>query len=72
MEDVYKRQGVTFPYVHASNSAGIIDVRRADYNLVRAGIAIYGPVSYTHLDVYKRQIMTWGWNTVMKRRTGLQ
>lgn len=34
--------GVAFPYVHASNSAGIIDVRKADYNLVRAGIAIYG------------------------------
>lgn len=37
-----EEEGVTFPYVHASNSAGIIDVRRADYNLVRAGIAIYG------------------------------
>lgn len=35
-------EGITFRYVHASNSAGIIDVRRADYNLVRAGIAIYG------------------------------
>ena len=37
-----EENGVTFPYVHASNSAGIIDVRKADYNLVRAGIAIYG------------------------------
>lgn len=35
-------KGVSFPYIHASNSAGIIDVRKADYNLVRAGIAIYG------------------------------
>lgn len=37
-----KEQGITFPYIHASNSAGIIDIRKADYNLVRAGIAIYG------------------------------
>ena len=38
-----KEQGITFPYIHASNSAGIIDIRKADYNLVRAGIAIYDP-----------------------------
>lgn len=28
--------------VHASNSAGLIDVRNAYYNMVRAGIALYG------------------------------
>ena len=42
MTKALAEKGVSFPYVHASNSAGIIDVRKADYNLVRAGIAIYG------------------------------
>ena len=49
-----EEEGVTFPYVHASNSAGIIDVRRADYNLVRAGIAIYG--LYPSEEVYKEKV----------------
>ena len=42
MTKALAEKGGSFPYVHASNSAGIIDVRKADYNLVRAGIAIYG------------------------------
>lgn len=37
-----KEQGITFSYEHCSNSAGIIDVREANCDLVRAGIAIYG------------------------------
>ena len=31
-----------FPYVHCSNSAGIIDMPYANQDLVRAGIALYG------------------------------
>ena len=31
-----------FPYVHCSNSAGIIDMQYANQDLVRAGIALYG------------------------------
>lgn len=51
-----EEEGVTFPYVHASNSAGIIDVRRADYNLVRAGIAIYGLYPSEEVDKEKLQL----------------
>ena len=51
-----EEEGVTFPYVHASNSAGIIDVRRADYNLVRAGIAIYGLYPSEKVDKEKVQL----------------
>lgn len=42
MTSKLKERGVTFPYEHCSNSAGIIDVREANCDLVRAGIAIYG------------------------------
>lgn len=35
-------RGVSFPYYHCSNSAGIIDMPEANLNLVRAGISIYG------------------------------
>lgn len=34
--------GLTFPYEHCSNSAGIIDIADANMDLVRAGIAMYG------------------------------
>ena len=51
-----EEEGVTFPYVHASKSAGIIDVRRADYNLVRAGIAIYGLYPSEEVDKEKVQL----------------
>lgn len=51
-----EEEEVTFPYVHASNSAGIIDVRRADYNLVRAGIAIYGLYPSEEVDKEKVQL----------------
>ena len=42
MKRALEERGVTFPYYHCSNSAGIIDVREANLNLVRAGIATYG------------------------------
>lgn len=35
-------RGVTAAYYHCSNSAGIIDVKEANMDLVRAGIAAYG------------------------------
>lgn len=37
-----REAGVAFAYEHCSNSAGIIDIREANCDLVRAGIAIYG------------------------------
>lgn len=37
-----EERGITVPYYHCANSAGIIDMRESDFNLVRAGIAMYG------------------------------
>lgn len=42
MVEEIEAAGVEIPYHHCSNSAGIIDIRRANKDLVRAGIAIYG------------------------------
>lgn len=35
-------KGVKIPLLHCSNSAGILDMKRANFNAVRAGISIYG------------------------------
>ncbi len=37
-----KEKGIEFQYEHCANSAAIIDVPEANFNLVRAGISIYG------------------------------
>ena len=37
-----KEKDVTFQYEHCANSAAIIDVKEANFDLVRAGISIYG------------------------------
>lgn len=42
MREALAGRGVHFPYCHCSNSAGIIDIREANMDLVRAGIATYG------------------------------
>ncbi len=40
--DQLKERGIEFPFVHASNSAGLIEHTYARFNMVRAGIAMYG------------------------------
>ncbi len=42
MVNQLKEQDVTFQYEHCSNSAAIIDVKDANFDLVRAGISVYG------------------------------
>jgi len=42
MTEHLKKEGITFQYEHCSNSAAIIDVPEAHFDLVRAGIATYG------------------------------
>jgi alanine racemase len=37
-----ERQGISIPYKHISNSAGIIELPQAHKDLVRAGIILYG------------------------------
>lgn len=37
-----KQRGISAPTVHASNSAGYMNFEKAHYNMVRAGISLYG------------------------------
>lgn len=37
-----KSNNVTFPFYHVSNSGGIIDYKNYQFNMVRAGIILYG------------------------------
>lgn len=42
MVEQLKNQNVTFKYEHCANSAAIIDVKEANFDLVRSGISTYG------------------------------
>lgn len=42
MQEMLKERGVAIPIAHCSNSAAIIDMPEANWNLVRAGISLYG------------------------------
>lgn len=42
MKQILLDAGIRFSYYHCSNSAGIIDIKKANMDFVRAGIAIYG------------------------------
>lgn len=42
MKEELKKRNVTFTYYHCSNSAGIIDLKEANMDIVRAGITTYG------------------------------
>lgn len=42
VKDCEKKFDYKFPLVHCSNSAGILDIPRANLDLVRAGIILYG------------------------------
>lgn len=55
--------GIKIPIVHASNSAGIIDLPQANLNMVRSGIATYGlypseEVNKDNLKLYPAMTMT--------------
>jgi alanine racemase len=42
MNELLEKEGVTIPLKHCSNSAGIIEMPDANFNMVRAGITMYG------------------------------
>jgi len=50
-----KSLGVTFQYEHCANSAAIVDVSEAEFDLVRAGISTYG--LYPSEDVRKENVL---------------
>lgn len=41
-EEACRREGLSFPIRHCSNSAGIMELKEAQWDMVRAGIVIYG------------------------------
>lgn len=52
-----EKRGVEIPVKHCSNSAGIVDLRRANLDVVRAGISIYG--LYPSDEVEKEAVALW-------------
>lgn len=54
MIDRLKENNVRFQYEHCANSAAIIDVPEADFDLVRAGISTYG--LYPSEEVQKKNV----------------
>lgn len=54
MKKRLEENGVTFQYYHCCNSAGIIDVKEANLDLVRAGISTYG--LYSSEEVEKENV----------------
>ena len=54
MKKRLEENGVTFQYYHCCNSAGIIDVKEANLDLVRAGISTYG--LYPSEEVEKKNV----------------
>lgn len=48
--DGLSEEGICPEHIHASNSAGLIDVCAANYNMVRAGIALYGLYPSSEVD----------------------
>lgn len=54
MINCLKDRGVAFQYAHCGNSAAIIDLPEANFDLVRAGISLYG--LYPSDDVKKEQV----------------
>ena len=54
MKEKLEERKVTFPYYHCSNSAGFIDVKEANMDLVRAGISTYG--LYPSNEVEKKNV----------------
>lgn len=54
MTEQLKKRNVTFVYEHCANSAAIIDVPEANFDLVRVGISMYG--LYPSEDVNKENV----------------
>ena len=45
----FAEKGITFPYVHAGNSAAALDCPELSYNMVRLGIGMYGLYPSEHV-----------------------
>ncbi|MBN1178676.1 MAG: alanine racemase [Anaerolineae bacterium] len=59
--DELAQAGVTFPLVHCANSAGLLRLPKARFNMVRLGLALYGlqPSPHVTLPPGFRPALTW-------------
>ena len=48
--DMLSERGMHIPFLHCSNSAGILDMKTANFQAVRAGISIYGIYPSSEVD----------------------
>ncbi|HIW21863.1 MAG TPA: alanine racemase [Candidatus Dorea intestinavium] len=53
MKEALEKEGVTFSYYHTSNSAGILEFKEANFDLVRTGISCFGLYPSTEVDEKK-------------------
>jgi len=58
--DQMKGNGIELPIIHASNSGAILDLPEARFDMVRAGISLYGhyPSTNTSESIRLKQVMT--------------
>ena len=56
-----KQDGYSFPYIHASNSAAIVNYPESYFNTVRPGIILYGstPFDFAVEDFLIKPVMSW-------------
>ncbi len=56
-----KQDGYSFPYIHASNSAAIVNYPESYFNTVRPGIILYGstPFDFAVEDFSIKPVMSW-------------
>lgn len=68
--DKLENSGFKFEYVHASNTAGLVNYPEAHFNLVRPGLGLYGyPPDRAIADKYDlKPLMSWKTKVILKRR----
>jgi alanine racemase len=59
--EVLRAQGITFPLIHAANSAALLRLPESRFTMVRLGLAMYGlaPSAAVPLPANMRRALTW-------------
>ncbi len=68
--DELKTQSITFPLIHAANSAAILRLPESHYTMVRLGLAMYGlaPSPAVSLPAEMRRALTWKTSVAQVKR----
>ncbi len=54
-----KSEGISIPYIHCANSAGIYKYRESHFSLVRPGISLYGIMPMREHKIPLNPVLTW-------------